>query len=111
MAGWNLVMSKYLLVRHGLTELNRTYKFAGRTDIEMSPVGYKQIERLRNRLSREKIDAVFCSDLKRAVTSAEIIASGRNLKITTIPELREMDYGEIEGLSLGEIHHCFPDVA
>jgi len=104
-------MSKLLLVRHGLTELNSSFKFAGITDIEISTLGQKQIEKLRDRLSTSKIDAVCCSDMKRTITSARIISSSRNLPMTTYPELREMNYGQIEGMSFGEIHHCFPNVA
>ena len=87
-------MSRLLLVRHGLTEFNNTRKFCGITDIDMSPAGYRQVEKLRDRLANQKIDAVFCSDLKRARISAEIITAGRNLEIKAIPELREMDYGQ-----------------
>jgi alpha-ribazole phosphatase len=104
-------MSKLLLVRHGLTELNSSFKFAGITDIEMNTTGQGQIAKLRDRLSTNKIDTVCCSDMKRAIYSAEIITKGRNIPITTYPELREMNYGQIEGMSFGEIHHCFPDVA
>jgi alpha-ribazole phosphatase len=104
-------MSKLLLVRHGLTDLNSAFKFAGSTDIEMSTAGQNQIEGLRNRLSSTKIDAVCTSDMKRAITSARIITAGRNLPITSFTELREMNYGQIEGMSFGEINHLFPVVA
>jgi len=98
-------------VRHGQTELNTSFKFAGSIDSELSPGGYKQIEKLRDRLADEKIDAVICSDLKRAKESAAIIAAGRQLELHTYPELRELNYGKLEGLTFGEIHHNYPDVS
>ena len=104
-------MSKLLMVRHGLTEYNVLHKFAGSTDIDMNHTGYKQIEKLRDRLEKFKIDSVYSSDLKRAAESTKIVTSGRKLTINSTPNLRELDYGQIEGLSFGEIHHCFPEIA
>lgn len=103
-------MAKILIVRHGLTEFNSNRKFCGITDIDMSPAGYRQIEKLRDRLAKQKIDAVFCSDLKRARISAEIITAGRNLEIKPVPELREMNYGQCETLTWDEISQSYPDV-
>jgi broad specificity phosphatase PhoE len=77
----------------------------------MSPAGYRQIEKLRDRLAGQKIDAVFCSDLKRARISAEIITAGRNLEIKAVPELREMDYGQCETMTWEEISKGYPAVS
>lgn len=103
-------MSRLLLVRHGMTEFNSTRKFCGITDIDMSPAGYRQVEKLRDRLAGQKIDAVFCSDLKRARISAEIITAGRNLEIKAVPEFREMDYGQCETMTWEEISKDYPTV-
>src|SRR3990172_5365379 len=105
------VLSRLLLVRHGVTEYNSSLKFAGSTDIDLSPDGYQQLEKLRDHLRKEKIDAVFCSDLKRARRSAEIVADGREIEITAIPDLREINYGQAEGLTFDEIARHYPDIA
>ena len=105
------VLSRLLLVRHGITEYNSSLKFAGSTDIDMSPDGYQQVEKLRDRLQKEKIDAVFCSSLKRARRSAEVIANGHDVEITAIPDLREVDYGHAEGLTFDEITRHYPEIA
>jgi alpha-ribazole phosphatase len=91
--------------------MNAAFRFDGSTDADMSPAGVRQIERVRDRLSGRRIDAACSSDLRRAVTSAQIITAGRNIEYNQFPELREMDYGDIEGMTFGEIHHTFPDVA
>ncbi len=104
-------MSTLLLVRHGITEFNSTRRFAGYTDIEMSAAGYRQAERLRERLADEKIDAVYSSDLKRALVTAEVISSRHKLDIITCPELREVNYGNVEGLTFEEISRLYPEVA
>ena len=104
-------MAKLLLVRHGVTEFNSARRFAGYSDVELSLVGYQQAERLRDRLVDDKIDAVYSSDLRRALVTAEVILSGHKVDIVTCPELREVNYGNVEGLTFEEISHLYPEVA
>ena len=104
-------MARLLLVRHGVTEFNSTRRFAGYSDVEMSAVGLRQVGKLRDRLAGEKIDVVYSSDLKRAMVTAEVICSGRKLDILACPELREVNYGEVEGLTYPEIRQRYPEVA
>jgi len=104
-------LSKLLLVRHGLTEYNRTRRFAGHTDIDLNPDGIQQVEKLRDRLADEKIDTVYSSDLKRAMSTAEIVSAGHDAEPVLCPELREINYGDIEGLTFEEIKKQYPDMA
>ena len=104
-------MTKLLLVRHGLTEFNEDRRFMGYSDIELSTAGRRQAERLRDYLADEKIDAVYSSDLKRAVEMAKIVCEGRELEIVPCPELRECNYGTCEGLTFSEINDNYPHVA
>lgn len=103
-------MSKLLLVRHGDTELNSTERYWGNTDVELSDAGFRQAERLRDRLATERIDAIYSSDLRRASATAEIIASGHQPDIIICAELREMNFGELEGLTFNEISQLYPEV-
>lgn len=96
-------MIRLLLVRHGQTEGNVQERYQGRTDVELNEVGLQQADRLARRLSSEKIDCVYSSDLKRAVQTAERVASARNLRVNPRKELRELDVGEFEGKRLEEI--------
>ena len=104
-------MSRLLLVRHGNTELNSARMFQGHSDIELSAAGFKQVESLRDRLVKEKIDVVYSSDLRRALVTAEVISSGHNVDIVTCPELREVNYGKLERLTFDEIRRLYPEVA
>ena len=104
-------MVRLLLVRHGMTELNSARKFAGYSDAELSETGYKQVERLHDRLADEEIDAVYSSDLKRALATARVVSDGHKVDITTCPELREVNYGDAEELTFDEIGHHYPEVA
>lgn len=104
-------MSRLLLVRHGATELNRSLRFAGHSNIRLSADGCKQVERLRERLAGERIDAVYSSDLRRALATVEGICSGRGINVAACPELREIDYGRCEGMTFQEIGELYPGVA
>jgi len=104
-------LTKLFLVRHGITEFNSTRRFAGYSDIDMSDAGYEQVEKLRDRLANEKIDAVYSSDLKRALTTAEVICPQSKGNIVACAELREMNYGQAEGLTFDEISRLYPEAA
>jgi alpha-ribazole phosphatase len=104
-------LSKLLLVRHGETELNSSLRYWGKTDVPLGAAGIKQAECLRCRLAAEKIDHIYSSSLKRAMLTAQTIAAGRNLAVTGCDELREVDFGRIEGLTFAEIQVQFPQIA
>ena len=104
-------MSRLFLVRHGDTELNSAERYWGRSDVKLSPAGLEQAKRLRDRLAVEKIDAVYSSNLERALVTAEIIASGHQLAVITCAELREVNFGQLEGLNFSEISRLYPEVA
>jgi len=103
-------LSRLLLIRHGDTELNSAERYWGNTDVKLSDTGFRQAERLRDRLATERIDAIYSSNLRRASATAEIIASSHRLDVITCAELREMNFGELEGLTFNEISQLYPEV-
>ena len=103
-------MSRLLLVRHGDTELNSRERFWGCTDVKLSATGIEQAKKLSERLASEKIDAVYASDLERAWRTAEIIASRHQIEVVTCPEMRETNFGKIEGLSFDEVSRLYPEL-
>jgi len=52
---------------------------------------------------------VYCSDLKRAIQSAEIISEALGLEPVVVPGLRERGFGEWEGMTFEEIQKRWPD--
>jgi alpha-ribazole phosphatase len=104
-------VAKILLVRHGETEKNSAQRYWGKTDVNLGPVGLRQAEQLRDRLATEKIDFVYSSEMRRAVLTARTIASLHSLPETHCSELREIDFGRIEGLDFSEVQEQFPDIA
>ena len=95
-------MSKLFLVRHGETDWNKEGRYQGQSDIELNATGIRQAERLRDRVNGERIDAIYSSDLRRALTTAEIVASGQGLDVMICSELSEIDFGELEGKNFAE---------
>ena len=103
-------MSRLILVRHGFTKSNSAERYWGQTDVELSADGLKQAERLRDRLATEKIDAIYSSNLKRAVVTAQTIASVHKLEVVVCPEIGEMNFGKLEGLTFVEISKLYSEV-
>lgn len=102
------VKTELILVRHGETEWNHSLKFQGQMDISLNERGFKQAKKAADYLSQEKIDVVYSSDLKRAYNTAELIASYHKKKVKIEKGLREINFGEWEGLSYKEIEKEYP---
>ena len=95
---------KLILVRHGETAWNREHRIqGGNSDVDLNELGRKQVERLALALKETKIDAIYSSPLKRAFDTAVAIASHHRLAVQVEPDLREMEVGELEGVSIAEI--------
>lgn len=104
-------MARVILVRHGETEMGRNRFLCGQTDEPLNSQGLKQIEHLAERLSRVHLDAIYSSDLQRAWATAEAVAKTHNLAVMACPEIREMDFGQCEGLTFAQVEKRYPDVA
>jgi broad specificity phosphatase PhoE len=90
-----------LFIRHAETEM--AGRFCGHSDPPVNERGELQIDELLRALEDESIDAVYTSDLKRALTTAEAIAERFRLSPVVVPGLREIHFGDWEGLSWQEI--------
>jgi len=94
---------KLILIRHGESDGNVQRKFCGFKDVCLTKKGIWQAERLAYRLKGLSVDAVYCSDLKRACHTAEIIFRDRGIDIVTNPKFREMNFGIWEGYTFEEV--------
>jgi alpha-ribazole phosphatase len=94
-------MSEFLFIRHAETDM--AGRFCGHADPPVNARGEEQIRSLIQSLRTASIDAVYCSDLQRAVTTAQAIADAFASPLTASRELREINFGEWEGLSWAEI--------
>lgn len=118
-----MVITIYL-IRHGETEGAEAKRYKGHIDVPLSENGIGQMERAAQYLVQDSssrsnslnsltglngLYAVYCSDLSRAIKSAEIIAGPHGLKPIILPELRERNFGIWEGMSFDEIKEKWPD--
>jgi alpha-ribazole phosphatase/probable phosphoglycerate mutase len=78
---------------HGTTTDNEKDISSGWSDVELSELGRTQSKELTDKTKDKKFDAVFTSDLKRAVDSANITWGGK-YKIIKDKRLRECNYGD-----------------
>jgi len=85
---------KIFTVRHGQTDWNLQRRLQGHTDIPLNETGLEQARRIGLRLSAEKIDAIYTSDLIRAEKTAEAINGHHNAEIFTTTALREASLGK-----------------
>ncbi len=85
------------LVRHGQTDDNTVDILTGRNDVELNSTGIKQAEHLRNVLAGIAFDDVFCSPLKRAIRTAEIITGKPQTELIIKQSLIERSVGALEG--------------
>ena len=83
---------------HSTTTDNERWVASGWLDGQLSPLGRRQAKELgERRAERRGIVAVFCSDLGRAVETAQIAFGGRGLPIFHDWRLRECNYGMLNG--------------
>jgi alpha-ribazole phosphatase/probable phosphoglycerate mutase len=102
-------MSRVLFIRHAETEM--AGRFCGHSDPDLNAQGRAQLTGLARALSTETIAEVYSSDLRRAQSTAQTLAAGRNVPLTLRPALREIHFGEWEGLSWEEIEQLDPEYA
>ena len=91
------------LIRHGETDWNRDGRIQGHSDPPLSAAGREQAQALAERLAAEPIGALWASDLRRAVETAEPLAARLGLEIRTSPALCERDFGVNEGRVAAEV--------
>ena len=98
-------------VRHGRTAWNADRRFQGQTDIPLDAEGRAQAQALAAHLAPESFDLTVASDLTRARTTAEAICAGRTQPLELDTSLREMHFGEWEGLTWTQIIERWPELA
>jgi len=81
---------------HGTTTDNEQDKATGWWPGELSELGKQQAKELGRQVADKKFDVVFCSDLKRAIDSAEL-GFGSKYKIIQDERIRECNYGDFNG--------------
>ncbi|KAK0633879.1 putative phosphoglycerate mutase [Immersiella caudata] len=108
---------RVFIVRHGETEWAKLGRQTGKTDIELTPLGLKQVLTTASHLVGEeklldpaKLARIFVSPRKRAQQTLQGLLGfhlntiqSNGIEVTTTEDVAEWDYGEYEGLRLPEI--------
>ncbi len=98
-----LRLTELWLIRHGESRENRDGRFLDNSDVPLSPFGIAQAKRLSQRLQAQEFAAVYSSDMRRAVETAERLCDSLNLPLEQIPDLREVEFVGWSGLTWNEI--------
>jgi len=99
-------------IRHGETTWNAERRMQGHIDIPLNTAGMGQAKRLATALTQTKhsFDAIYSSDLERALHTANVVANALSLAVHTTPQLRERNVGQLQGLLLSEAPVLFPEI-
>ncbi len=103
-------MSRLILVRHCEPQEDSRGLCYGRLDIGLSPAGREHAASLAARVAEQPYDAVYASPRTRSFDTAIPIAAERGLDPVVDDDLREIDFGELEGRSYDEIAQTDPDL-
>ena len=96
------------LVRHGQVDGHGQLIFNGHTDVELTELGKAQALSAAEDLTDAGLTAVYASDLKRARFGGEAVARSCGVELTLDPDLREMFFGEWEGMTFDQIEAGYP---
>jgi broad specificity phosphatase PhoE len=94
-------LRQILLVRHGETDGESSIRYFGSTDVGLSAEGRAQMARAGAGLATRRVELWLASNLRRSWAAAGIVSRGALVRLD--PDLREIHFGEWEGLTREEI--------
>ncbi|KAL8929423.1 MAG: hypothetical protein Q9172_000474 [Xanthocarpia lactea] len=112
---------RVFLARHGETEWTKTGRYTGTTDLDLTPTGVSQVTGTRSQLvgpgkliDSARVARVWVSPRKRAQQTFHLLFGGGGKsgadcgsdmadKVTLTEDIAEWDYGDYEGLVVGDI--------
>ena len=102
-------MTRLVLVRHGETIWHGENRYAGTTDVALTDRGWEQARELAEWARTADLTAVWASTLSRARSTASLCAEATGLTLQVDDRLRELDFGDGEGLTRAEMTAQFPE--
>jgi len=98
-----------LLIRHGQSQGNAEGRFGGHTDTPLSARGLKEAQATAQALASEPFNAIYCSELPRAIETASPLARLAGIELQTAEAFRERSVGVMEGLTFEEAAAQHPE--
>ncbi|KDR95150.1 probable phosphoglycerate mutase [Peptoclostridium litorale DSM 5388] len=103
-------LNKFFIVRHGQTEWNIQKKTQGQQNSSLAEIGIEQTQKLAKRLQSFDVDYIYSSDLGRTIETSNIISSHLDKEIMLDKGLREINFGDWEGLTINAIREKYSDI-
>lgn len=101
--------TRLVLVRHAEPDGAALGRVCGaRTNPSLGPEGRAHADRLAAAVAADALAAVYASPLTRAVETARPLARAHSLEPTVVDDLRELDFGEVDGLRFEEVETGHP---
>ena len=101
------VATRICIIRHGETDWNVENRIQGHTDIPLNVTGQAQALAMAFNAAHHRFNAIYSSDLVRALETARVLAQREDLEVRCLPQLRERHFGLFQGLTAaqGAEHH------
>ena len=99
--------TRVYLIRHGVVVPESRDRFNGRTEAALDPEGRAQIGRVAAYLKSSPPRLVYSSPLGRCRESASVIAQAHGVEVRIEEGVREMDFGELDGLHFSQVGERF----
>ena len=101
--------TRFLLVRHGVTEYSVAKRFAGRSDLELTDAGREQARRTAERVAElGPVDVLISSPLRRTRQTAQHLADRLGLPVLVEDGMIETDFGDWDGYTYAEVSQKWP---
>lgn len=103
--------TRIIAIRHGETAWNVDARIQGHLDIPLNDTGLWQAERAGAALADERLDAIYSSDLQRALSTAQAVGQTTGCPVLPDAGLRERCFGSFEGRTFKEVEAEQPEQA
>ncbi len=103
-------MKNIFVIRHGETDFNKEGRYLGRADEPLNVAGMSQAKKLAKKTSDLGIEIIYCSPLKRAIETAELIKINHGCEVVIDKYFIERSMGLYEGLTKEEAKNKYPDL-
>ena len=103
-------MTRFWLIRHGEPAEGSRHRCYGSLDVGLSETGRAQMAQVAEYFKGEPVAAIYTSPRSRALESARILCAVAACSIEVVEDLREIAFGDFEGLAYDEIAARYPDL-
>lgn len=101
-------MVKLILIRHALTVDNQKSRLSGHIDSSISEEGKEQIDKITNYLKDFDIDKIYTTTSSRTKDTVKKLSELKSIEIIEKESLKEISFGDFEGLTFNEIKDKYP---